>query len=60
MPSSRRFILKSAGLTLTAAIFGHRVAIGQSNSATAIKMAQTDVLDIGYEENVPPKIHQHC
>jgi pimeloyl-ACP methyl ester carboxylesterase len=53
MPSSRRFILKSVGLTLTAAVFGHRAAIGQSNSATTIKMTQTDVLDIGYEEYGP-------
>ncbi len=53
MPSRRKFILKSARLTLAAAIFGHRVALGQTNSSTAIKMTQTDVLDIGYEEHGP-------
>lgn len=54
MPPSRRDFLKNAGIAGTAALAGHlggNAAFAQAANAAQIKMVQTPVLDIAYEEH---------
>ena len=54
MPPNRREFLKSAGIAGTALIanrLGDAPVLAQSDEQSIIKMAQTEVLEIGYEEH---------